>query len=395
MLERLREKIAMRTWRTIVMSAAMLGVAASAEDVLPETTSNVVYLFSSFRGNGEDGLHLAYSLDGLKWSAMKNDQPFLKPLVGGKLMRDPCIIQGPDGIFHLVWTTSWHDQGIGIAHSKDLVNWTEQRFVPVMKHESKARNCWAPEITWDPDGKQYVIYWATSIPDRFLETAKSGDNEWNHRMYCTTSKDFKSYTPTRLFYEPGFNVIDATIVRDGDRHVMILKDETRHPAAKNLRIATSNKVTGPWSAASEPFSPKGLWVEGPSCLKVGKQWVVYYDEYTRHEYGAMRTTDFKNWEIISDKLTFPKQTRHGTAFAVTADVLEKLLVAVHGDVDSVVRPDDIGKPNLNVDIHVDQAKHVKSPSRCNRPASMLQPSRPTLMRPAGRKESANAGCGWR
>ena len=26
------------------------------------------YLFSYFKGNGEDGLHLAYSNDGLKWT---------------------------------------------------------------------------------------------------------------------------------------------------------------------------------------------------------------------------------------------------------------------------------------------------------------------------------------
>ena len=34
---------------------------------------NDVYLFSYFKGNGEDGLHLAYSNDGLKWTSLKND----------------------------------------------------------------------------------------------------------------------------------------------------------------------------------------------------------------------------------------------------------------------------------------------------------------------------------
>ena len=49
------------------------------------------YLFSSFRGNGEDGLHLAYSRDGLKWTPLGGDKSFLKPRLGGNLMRDPCI----------------------------------------------------------------------------------------------------------------------------------------------------------------------------------------------------------------------------------------------------------------------------------------------------------------
>lgn len=161
-----------------------------------------IYLFSSFKGNGEDGLHLAYSKDGLTWKALNNDISFLKPKIGGRLMRDPCITQGPDGLFHMVWTTGWTDQGIGVAHSRDLMEWSEQQFVPVMKHEPQSLNCWAPEITWDPDCQQYVIYWATTIKGHFGETAKAGDGNWNHRMYCTTTKDFQTYTPTRLFYEP-------------------------------------------------------------------------------------------------------------------------------------------------------------------------------------------------
>jgi beta-xylosidase len=283
------------------------------------------YLFASFRGNGEDGLHLAYSRDGLKWFALKGDKSFLTPTVGGKLMRDPCIIQGPDELFHMVWTTSWGDKGIGIAHSKDLIHWSEQAFVPVMEHEPKARNCWAPEITWDPDGEQYIIYWATTIPDQFTETAKYADKGWNHRIYCTTTQDFERYTKTRLFYNPGFNVIDSTIIRFQERYVMITKDETRHPPAKNLHVATSDKVTGPWEQVSEPFTPKGLWVEGPTVLKAGNDWYLYFDAYTSKKYGAMRTTDFKNWEDISESLTLPKGMRHGTALAVPKCILDRLM----------------------------------------------------------------------
>jgi len=283
------------------------------------------YLFSSFRGNGEDGLHLAYSRDGLTWTALKDDKSFLKPMIGGKLMRDPCIIQGPDGIFHMVWTTSWTDQGIGIAHSPDLIDWSEQTFVPVMEHQSTARNCWAPEITWDPDGEQYVIYWATTIPERFPETAKNADRGWNHRMYCTTTKDFRDYTETRLFYDPGFNVIDSTIAKHDNQYIMVLKDETRFPPAKNLRTARSDKVTGPWSDASNAFTPEGLWVEGPTVLKTDNSYIVYYDAYRKHEYGAMTTTDFSEWEDISDRISFPGGTRHGTALCVTGSILGKLL----------------------------------------------------------------------
>ena len=39
------------------------------------------YLFTSFRDNGQDGLHLALSEDGHIWRPLKNDQPFLKPQI--------------------------------------------------------------------------------------------------------------------------------------------------------------------------------------------------------------------------------------------------------------------------------------------------------------------------
>jgi acetyl esterase/lipase len=115
------------------------------------------YVFTYFKGNGEDGLHLAYSEDGLKWNALKNDTSFLTPEVGkDKLMRDPCVIKGGDGLYHMVWTVSWTDKGIGYASSKDLIHWSQQEFLPVMAHEKNVRNTWAPEITYDEKSKTYM-----------------------------------------------------------------------------------------------------------------------------------------------------------------------------------------------------------------------------------------------
>ena len=304
---------------TVILSAVVLGCFSTGAALSKEPEPGDAYIFTSFRGNGENGLHLACSRDGLKWTALNDDKPYLAPKVGGRLMRDPCIIQGPDGLFHMVWTSSWRDKGIGVAHSKDLINWTAQKFVPVMKHEPTAQNCWAPEITWDGDGKQYVIYWATTIG----RLAKGPEKITGHRIYCTTTKDFKEYSKTKLFFDPGFNVIDSTIVKDGGKYVMILKDE-RNPG-KNLSVSTSDKVTGPWSRPSKPFSPKGLWVEGATCLKVNRWWYVYYDAYRKHRYGAMRTKDFKSWENVTDKLEVPKGMRHGTVLTVSSAVLDKLL----------------------------------------------------------------------
>ncbi|MCY3022742.1 MAG: hypothetical protein NTW87_27505, partial [Planctomycetota bacterium] len=85
----------MLPWLTCGLAAQVF-----AGEKAPAEGAKGVLLFTSFRGNGEDGLHLAYSRDGYTWTALKNDRSFLKPAVGGKLMRDPSLLQGPDGTFH-------------------------------------------------------------------------------------------------------------------------------------------------------------------------------------------------------------------------------------------------------------------------------------------------------
>ena len=285
---------------------------------------NEVYLFSYFMNNGEDGLHLAYSNDGLKWEALKNNQSFLTPAVGGdKLMRDPCIIAGPDGKFHMVWTVSWKEKGIGYASSEDLINWSKQQFIPVMEHEPTAKNCWAPEIFFDENSKQYLIFWSTTIPGRFPETEKTGDESYNHRMYFVTTNDFKTFSDTKLFYNQGFNVIDGTLIKEKENYVLFLKDETKTPPQKNIRIATSNKLTGNYSKPTAPITGN-YWAEGPTPLKISDWWIVYFDKYMNHTMGAVRSKDLKNWEDISDQVSFPEGTRHGTVFKVSGDRFQKL-----------------------------------------------------------------------
>jgi len=297
---------------------------SSGKDYHEDANEAKVFLFTYFIGNGEDGLHLAWSEDGANWQPLGNGRSFLRPQVGSRLMRDPCLILGPDGVFHMVRTTGWQDRGVGLAHSKDLLEWSEQQYVPLMEDMAGARNCWAPEIIWDPDSKKYVIFWSSTVEGRFPETAGSGDNGWNHRIYRTLTGDFKGFTRAELFYEPGFNVIDATITRGPKGYVMVVKDETRHPPAKNLRVAFSSTILGPWSAASEPFSPKDVWAEGPTVLRVGSWWYIYFDKYTQQRYGAMRTRDFRQFEDVSDQCRFPAGIRHGTALAVPTEVFNAL-----------------------------------------------------------------------
>lgn len=301
-------------------AATVLNQSASSSDRLP------AFLFSYFTGNGEDGLHLAWSRDGYKWTALRNGQSFLKPEVGeSKLMRDPCLLLGPDGTFHLVWTTAWQGRTIGHASSKDLIHWSPQQAIPVMAQEPAAINCWAPEIAWDTSRHQYLICWATTITNRFLETAGAGDERYNHRIYATTTEDFHQFTPAKLLYDPGFNVIDATILPANGKFYLIIKDETRNPVRKHLRIASGDDIAGPYADLSAPFTRD--WVEGPTALWLGNAWIVYFDAYRDHRYEAVLSTDLRTWQDVSPRISFPAGTRHGTALAIGSAFLDTLLMA--------------------------------------------------------------------
>jgi hypothetical protein len=310
----------------VTLTVAILGLSAPVSTAAE--TNPTCYVFSYFMGNGEDGLHLAWSRDGCKWETLNGGKSYLAPKVGkATLMRDPCIVRGPDGTFQMVWTSGWWENNIGHASSKDLITWSDQKEIPVMAHEPTVRNSWAPEIAYDEKRQQFIIFWASTIPGKFPETAGTSESELNHRIYFTTTKDFQTFAPTRLFYDPGFSVIDATFLHVNGRHYLIVKDETRNPPKKHLRIAVSDDVQGPFTDLSPPFTPEGRWSEGPTAIKIGDETIVYYDAYRDHRYAASRSRDLKTWEDVTARMTFVPGMHHGTVIAVPDDIVARLRAA--------------------------------------------------------------------
>jgi hypothetical protein len=287
--------------------------------VLFSACNRTAYLFTSFHEPATEGLRMLYSYDGYHWKDF--NKTFLKPEVGTqKVLRDPSIVKGPDGTYHLVWTSSWRgDNGFGYAHSKDLIHWSEQRFLDVMKNEPTTVNVWAPELFYDEDGKQFVIIWASTIPFRFPKGVEDENN--NHRLFYTTTKDFKTFSESKLFLDPGFSVIDAVILKDGPgKYVSVLKDNTR--PNRNLKVAFSNNVLGPYTNVSQPFT--GNFIEGPTVVKVGNDWLIYFDVYEQKKYGAMKTRDFKTFTDINNEVDVPQGHKHGTIVTVTRKEVKRL-----------------------------------------------------------------------
>ena len=290
-----------------------------------------VYLFSYFtnKNSNKNGLHFAYSEDGYQWTSIGNEYSFLKCDYGNwsteKKMRDPFILQGPDGTWHCIWTLNWQSHKIGYASSKDLIHWGRQSYIPVMEELAEARNCWAPEMIYDDEKQQFVIFWASTIKVDGEWVVEEG-RQYDHRMYYTTTKDFKTFAPAKLFFDPGHNVIDATIRKVDDTYYMIYKDETELPAPqKTLLVATGKNAEGPYTPIDgKPFTKS--WVEGPSIAQLQDgSYVVYMDAYRERKYEALRTNDFVTWENVTDRLSMVESAAHGTVVKTTRATVDALI----------------------------------------------------------------------
>lgn len=309
----------------LILLSVLLFSCGGKQQTIEIDVAKPVYLFSYFKGNG-DGLHLAYSKDGMKWETLNNDSIYLKPEIGkDKLMRDPSIVQDEEGTFHMVWTSGWWDQGIGYASSKDLKTWSRQMNIPVMEKFEGTKNTWAPELFYDKKDKTFYIFWASTITGAFpdLPTSES-EKGLNHRQYYVTTKDFKTFSDTKLFFEPGFSVIDGAILDKDGIYYLFVKNENSSPAEKNIRVVSNDEPFGFPVTVSEPITGD-YWAEGPAPLQVGEYVYVYFDKYRDHKYGAVRSKDLKVWEDVSDSIVFPAGVRHGTAFTVSEDMLSGLL----------------------------------------------------------------------
>ena len=316
--------------KIVCMAVAMMALAVSCGQ--PQKEQDEAYVFTYFDNSRQDaGLFLAYSLDGYHWTAVNGGNPIMEPSVGKDgILRDPSVCRGPDGTFHLVWTISWNAQSIGYARSEDLIHWTGQKIIPAMEAFPSTRNTWAPELFYEASEDLFYIFWASTVPDN-PEVSTDGcisESNYNHRIYCTTTRDFETFSPTRLYFNPPFNVIDACVARipETGELLMALKNENLNPPEKNIRLTRSKTMAeGFPTEVSAPISGEA-WSEGPTILPIGGDLLIYFDKFREHQYGAALSHDGGlTWEDATDRIEVPAGMSHGTAIAVPASYIEPLI----------------------------------------------------------------------
>lgn len=277
-------------------------------------------VFAYFKEPGSQGIYLALSRDGYTFTPLNDGQPWLKPEVPGEIMRDVFVTHDPAGGYRAVWTWGWKGSTMGTAWSKDLVTWSKQVEVPIMSGFPAVRNVWAPETYWEERAKQWLVIWSSAF----------SDNEAGNRIWASRTKDFVTFSKPAVYFDPGFVVIDATMFRRERDWVMVLKDQTVDPLRYQVRWTSGPTVEGPWGPLSGPITSS--WSEGPSVVKVGAEWLVYYDHYRapRARYEGVKTSDWVHWTSVNDVMHFPEAAKHGSFFQVTDTEAERLLARHDG-----------------------------------------------------------------
>jgi hypothetical protein len=254
---------------------------------------------------------------------LNGGKPWLPPAHKDQLMRDPHVARDAKGGFHMVWTWAWRGNVFGHAHSKDLMSWGEQTMTEAFPGVAGVRNTWAPELVYDPKVSEWLVFWSGTIDGRFPETADSLDNGNNHRIYARATKDFKAFSEPFLFFNPGYPVIDATVVPSGAGYDMYFKDERVKPLRKQILRATGKSARGPWTVEGDSLTEE--WSEGPSALKVGEHTIVFYDHYRDAVgYRARRSKDGAYWQNAVSMIAFPSNAKHGSFLKITAEEAARL-----------------------------------------------------------------------
>ena len=240
------------------------------------------------------------------------------------LVRDPSIFRNGDGWYYLTYTTGGTGATIGLARSRDRVNWEFMENFPVPlccaflpgtgAGTGSASPPFAPGSAGFSDGPSLSPFTTKAWAPEWLV---DGDRV-NIVLSLSTGGGFVPYIMTalepslRLWSLPvplagiGADHIDTTVVKVGSTYHAFTKNETR----KVVEHAVAQSAAGPYS-----FVPPGNWGEkreGPSLVELPNgTWRLYLDAYTEGRYLYTDSSDgLRTWSPTREVPGISGNVRH-------------------------------------------------------------------------------------
>lgn len=299
------------------------------------------YLFVHFIGEQKDGeqVYLSISRDGLHWNDLNQGKPVLYSTIGEKGIRDPFLIRSPwkEGPRYFLIAT---DLRIEAGKGWDVAQYKGSRDIMVWESDDlktwngptahtvgvEGAGCvWAPECIYDEEKDAIMVFWASMTAD------ENGENP-KQKIYAAYTKDFKTFTESKLYIERGNHVIDTTIIKNAEGYYRYSKDET----TKNIRVDFSPSLTGgEFVHVNSPVLDDIFGVEGPEIFKFNdrEEWCLIVDQYAIHGgYLPLITKNLASGEFrVLDASEFDMGStvkRHGGIINITEseyDMLSELL----------------------------------------------------------------------
>ncbi len=326
------------------MAAIFVTVPAASPAVAADPYGG--YLFAYFTGESTaDGEQIRFAVsrgnDPLKYDVINQGRPVLVSTVGTRGVRDPFIMRKQDGTFVLIATDLRIYQGAGwdasqrtgsrsivVWTSSDLVNWSAPRLTTVMN--STAGNVWAPEVYWDSSLGKYVMFWASKL---YSTSDPNHTGSTYNKMLFSTTSDFVSFSQPQVWNDPGYSVIDSTVIASNGTYYRFTKDErTNSSGSRCGKFITEEKATS-LTSRSYTFVKDCIGSgainagEGPTIFKSNTEgrWYLFIDEFGGRGYIPFTTTnlDGGTWTEATG-VDLPASPRHGTVMPITTTELKRV-----------------------------------------------------------------------
>jgi hypothetical protein len=318
----------LQTKRLIALLVFIFPVCASA--------AQDAFLFTTMKDQSlpiSEQIYFAVSTDGKQWESLNGGDPVLLSDVGEKGVRDSFILRSHDGQkFWLIatdlcinrtkdWGRATHagSKSIVVWESADLVHWSSPWLAKVSPDDAGCT--WAPEAIYNEEAGDYLVYWA-SMTRR--------DNYAKQRIWAAHTKDFRTFDKPFIYLEKPNHVIDINITRDGDTYYRFTKDDKD----KNVTMASSKKLSGPWAEIEQFIAGKGTNSEGPICYQLKPaadgqppDWCLLLDNLRGNArgYEPFVTHDLSSGEFTpAADFKFPYRFRHGSVLPITTAELQRL-----------------------------------------------------------------------
>ncbi|MBO0723523.1 MAG: hypothetical protein J2P41_22050, partial [Blastocatellia bacterium] len=198
-------------------------------------------LLFAYNLSDSDGLRLAYSEDGFKWTPLKNGEPFYKSQIGSKLMHAPSLIESQRGEFHLLWSSGEADKGFGYAKSSNLIEWSGQRMIPISER-LKAYNTRSPFLYYERKPRLFHIVWSATVPG--LREEKLEEGATSNLLLSMETRDFANFGEPKVFFDPQYHCPDGALIQVGDKFKVVFVDG--RPDQGKLRISSVVDLHDKW-----------------------------------------------------------------------------------------------------------------------------------------------------